>query len=250
MKVELDDLVFNEDAADSDGVYWYITDLVGWDSPGLRQTGIDPSSRHGTSIAKGLLDARAMTLKGVVKAPTLEGFYNAQHGLQGRLNSLFDTCPLKVTEEIVRVVDVVRAGPVRTRMLGMLAFEFEAPLIAPDPLKYTASPTSTTIAAGATKTITNAGNFPSERFKVTTAAEGDVQVANLTVGTRGLLTDTPVESGTVFDFRARTVKTADERNLYSALAPASTWWALQPGANSVKNDSDVNITFAHYPAWL
>jgi hypothetical protein len=251
MIVELDGLVFNDDIPDPDGTLWYVTGLEGWDSPGLRQSVVAPTSRHGGVVAVALLDARALVLKGIVKATSTPNFWKAWHGLQGQTNNIYDTKTFRVTEGAVeRESGVVRAGNLRYEMLGMNAFQFELPLTAPDPLKYDPNPVETTLAAGATVTLTNNGSFVTERVTLTASANGHVNVVNNEFGDRGVVTNQEVPAATTFDALTRDVRSPEGRNLYGNLSPMSSWWGLQPGENSIKNWGTETVYVTHYHAWL
>lgn len=250
MIVDLDGLVFNTYEPDGNGTFWYVTGLDGWDSPGLRQTVAEPTSRHGDVLAKSLLGPRPMTLRGIVKSTTLDGHYLSQQQLQGQANNIAVTKPFRVTEDIQREVKVYRAGHLRMSPAGLRAFSFELPLTAPDPLKYAVQGTTVTINSNQTKTVTNDGNFVTERYLLTALATGHVRVANLTISELGIRTDQEVENGTTFNCLARSVRDPDGLQVYSSLSPASTWWGLQPGDNQVHNKGGVNVSMTYFPAWL
>lgn len=250
MRIDFGDLAFNSYEPDSDGCEWYVTGLEGWDSPATRQGAVEPTTRHGQVMAKGLLAARAMTFAGIVKAPTLATHYESKERLQAAANNLYAPRPFLVTEDAQRAVSVVRAGRLRMAQAGIRAFTFELPLICPDPLKYAVTGTTVTFTAGQTRTISNPGNFISEKWEVTATSDGTVVLTNTTVSGALRTTDGGVESGTVFNALDRTIYSPDDRPLYSSLAPNSSWWGLQPGDNSVTNDGTAALSYTYYPAWL
>lgn len=250
--VDLDGLTFNGTNPDSDGVYWYVTALDGWDSPETRASTVDPSSRHGQVLAKALLQSRAMTLTGLVKAPTEALFYEARSTLQGQVNNIGAVKRMTVTEERARWVDVYRAAGLRMRLAGMSAFTFELPLTAPDPLKYNVTPTTVNIPAGGTVSVTNLGDFPSENWYITTLSlSGGIYLQNETLsGTPAVLTARNVPTGAIANAVNRTLKAADGSLLYSSLSPLSQWFSLQPGNNALHNRGTTTLSFTYYSAWL
>lgn len=251
MKFVLDDLAFNTDTPDAQGVYWYVQAFEGWDSPPVRSVAVEPSSRHGSVLARTSLGPRALTMSGLVKAPNSDEFYKAYNYLLGKTSMIFKPVFLTVSEEIDRIIAVVRAAEVRLDFMGVNAFAFQIPLTAYDPLKYNTTVTSTSIPVGQTKTITNIGNFISEAVTVTVGAGGGYPgVANLTYDDVGIRTDQGLGAGAIFNLSERVVRNSNGKNKYGALAPSSAWWGLQSGANQVKNTGNVAVTVKHYSAWL
>lgn len=249
LAVTYDGLAFNSGVADGNGTQWYITDWAGWDSATPRVASADPTTRHGTVITRVLLGARALSLTGVVKSPDLASHWIAYYGIDKKFNNLITPKALVVSEDIDRYAGVCRTGDMRKTLMGGCAFQFQVNLTAPDPLKYAVTPVTTSVAAGATVSITNDGSFPTEKITVTAGGSGLVSVVNNTTGGRGIVTDRSVASGTVFDFLARTV-VSGTASVFDALAPYSDWFTLQPGANSITNNGPASVSIVHYPAWL
>lgn len=249
MRVDWNSIVLNEYVADANGVFWYLTDLEGWDSPTLTVTEAKHETRHGGVIARSLLDARQMTLKGVMKAPTLNGYYAARHALTANAGTGKVLVPFSATEDIVRTLDVYTARNVRMTPAGLRACTFEVGLTAPDPLKYGPQRT-VTIDAGLSATVSNIGNYVSERIVITCLTAGKVKVVNEAWGTRGLLTHDDMDASSSFNFLGRNVYDADGRPAYYSLAGANAWWGLKPGDNVIRNDGEGNIQINYYDAWL
>lgn len=259
MIFELGGITFNPepDAADSNGVYWYVTALDGWDSPDVRQSYTNPTSRHGAVAGRSLLAGRALVLSGVVKAPTVAGMWDAVEVLDAATNNLYQTRPFKVHEgTTIKYVDVVRSGALRKTLVGQCAFSFQIPLIAPDPLKYADSLTTQTFTTGATHTLNNTGSFPTENIQIEMGYTGVIDVVNADYGAKGLLGDRSVPSGTFFDVYRRSIDNGEApsasnyRSFMQALSPLSVWWTLQPGDNDVTNNGSGSITITYRSAWL
>lgn len=245
MKIVLNDIEMSTGVADSDGSLWYVTEMEGWESPPTRLSSIDPSTKHGAVLTEGLYGARAVVLKGVCKATSEANFWKAYNHLLGSTSGLGVPFDLTVSEDIDKRLGVVRSGNIRQAFKGIGTFEFEVPLLAPDPLKYEVTETSTTIGAGGTATITNAGNFST--YPVITSG-GDVSVENFTTALT-VFTAAAVPSGTVFDTLNRTIYSGATNN-YEKIAPSSTWWTLLPGANEIRNHGSASATITHHNAWI
>lgn len=103
----------------------------------------------------------------------------------------------------------------------------------PDPRIYS-QPTTTTLGA----TLVNAGNFES-RPVLTVAGSGTLTLINSHDSNNQLvLTDSPLgtlsAAGTLtVDVNARTVVDSSGNNRYDLVSSATTWFALQPGANPI-----------------
>lgn len=134
--VTLNSQTFNTGIADSNGAQWFVTELDGWDSPGLRQSFGQPTSRHGVVVLESLLDQRALTLTGICNAGCEGDMWTAYNSLIGDINNLVTPVDLIVYETTPKRIGVIRGGKIRLHHETMLIFTFEIPLIAPDPLKY------------------------------------------------------------------------------------------------------------------
>ena len=77
VRITLDGHDFNIGTPEANGVYWFIREWDGWDSPPQRQTTAAPQSRHGLVMSTNLLGARAIVLTGVCKAPTEATFWDS-----------------------------------------------------------------------------------------------------------------------------------------------------------------------------
>lgn len=235
----------NDGAPDEDGITWLVTGIDGWDSPDLRQASVEPTSRHGSRLSQSMLAPRALVLKGLCKATTESQYWAARDFLNGLMNNLWYERELTVHEATIKTINVIRAGAVRMSepgKPGINTFEWEMPLLAQDPLKYGAAVT-TAIPAGATRTLTNVGNFPTEKITVTTSG-----TVILTANAKSLRA-AGVPSSTVFDMYDRTILKAGVSH-FDKLSSISEWFDLQPGANSVVNGGSASASVTFRPAWL
>lgn len=242
---------FNSGVADANSALWYMTDLEGWDSPSMRQDVQSATSRHGSVMAESMVDARALTISGICKAPSETQFWASYNNLLALTSNPQTEFTFKVTEgATTKQVKVLRAGGVRLKFIGVGAFEFDIPLIAPDPFKYADTETVLNLAAG-THTINNAGTFETYPTITLTASSSDYYFQNSTIGTGARLGNYASYlngSGTEHNFYKRTVVNGT-RDRYLTLDPTSVWWALLPGNNTVVI-SGVSVEFRYRSAWI
>lgn len=119
---------------DNAGVTWLNTDLKGWSSPGLR-TELQPrQADHGAWAAPTYLDARPITITGMISAPTTSARDAAIEQLIAAA-SLTDTV-LTVEESIPKQVTVRRSGDVLVELLGLYGAKYSALVTAADPRRY------------------------------------------------------------------------------------------------------------------
>lgn len=245
MRIDIAGLQFNMDAPDEDGTYWYITEMEGWDSPNLRQSFGAPASQHGAVVLESLLDSRAITVRGIIKAITVEHFWTA-YNLLSNLVPLWTPADFVVYEHQPKRAGVIRGGPIRLTWQFGTSCQFEIPMIAPDPRKYATGDTEQAIAADQTVVVTNTGTAATP-LVVTVTAAGTVELVNQTTGQR--LATSTLGLGSVIDFKARTITTSGGANAYGALDPTSTWWSLAPGDNSILNSGTAAVQVTYRNTW-
>ena len=234
----------NYEVADANGALWYTTDLEGWDSPTMRQSIANPTNRHGGIISESLFGVRSLVVKGICKAPSEAAFWISYNRLLSVLANVNVDISLIVYETTPKFVSVRRADNIRIRFIGVGSFEFEIPLVAVDPLKYSA-----TLHSSAYGAVTNAGVFNSPHVVITTTSTGTPSFSNSSYGVSASLDFvSSIPSGTVIDMKNRTVQNGVTDH-YGATATTSTWWHLVPGANSL-GISGVSATIAYRDAWI
>lgn len=136
MRIDLGTLSFNTGTADANGTFWYATEMDGWDSEDVRIQTFEPDLQQGVVITTLLKAPRALTITGVSKSPSENAFWTAYNGLDSVLPISMTSVAFKVYESTgTKQVMVHRAGRIRKRFVGVGAFEFEIPMIAPSPDK-------------------------------------------------------------------------------------------------------------------
>src|SRR6185503_10022493 len=119
---------------DGAGVTWLNTDLKGWSSPGLRSELQPRQADHGSWASPTYLDARPITITGMISAPTTAARDAAIEQLITAV-SLTDTT-LVVGESIPKQATVRRSGEVLVERLGLYGATYSALVTAADPRRY------------------------------------------------------------------------------------------------------------------
>lgn len=248
---QLNSIIFNNDVADVNGAKWFITeDIDGWDSPAVRSSVVEQPGVHGGITVEGLFAPRILTIRGVCKAGTTNGFFASKYYLQSQTARLrrVSGSPIYFTaqEEVNRRCEVVRHGLVSTRQRGGSTFEFNIVLRADDPLKYSTTEYSNSLVGGVGEVITNAGNFRMQpRFNTDEANTGH-GLHNSTYG-YDWTTHANIPDNTDIDFKAMTVLQGST-SYFDAVDAAAEWWFLEPGNNTVLSDQDTTIFWRD--AWI
>lgn len=246
--VTLGTLTIGNDVADANGATWYLSAIEGWDSPELRMTlnGLPGEDRQ--TIGPVLYNARAISLIGDCRTPTEASAWLSKAKLMSATELTRAAGTLTLTETTTKRISVYRAGRVLWKPWhSLLGFDYEIPLIAPDPRIL--ENTSTSITPGGT--ATNAGNFKaSPTLTVVGAAAGPIVIANTTVGkTITISTSIPGGQSLVVDFRARSVL-LNGVNRYDLVAATPQWFDIAPGNNTITYSGGGTPTLTWNSSWI
>lgn len=249
VNVTLGGLSFNAATVDGNGAKWRIARIEGWDSPSVRQSLFDPTGVHGQVVAEILYGSRAIVLTGTCTTPSEAAYWLSHTALATATNSLAIPGTLVVNEPTPKQASVVRAGEVRMRPIGAYrGFEFEVPLLAPDPRKY-----ATTAVSGAltgSDIVANAGNI--ETYPTLTVVGPSTSPMTFTLGARVVTLNISLAGGEtlVADFAARTVL-VNGVNRYDVVASSTRWWALAAGNNTVGSSAGGGTaSLSRRSAWI
>jgi hypothetical protein len=240
---QIGDIQLNNAWTDAQGALYYMDRLDGWDSPPLRSNAAPLPSQHGEVQLESLYGARLITLGGLCKATSETNFFLSMYYLMAQTNALVNTVTLKVTEEIARQCEVLRAGPVRTTYTGVGAFTFEVSLRANDPWKYASTVQSEALAANVSETLANSGTVPTYPI-ITLTASG---APTITVGPFTWFADQSLPSGTVIDMKAQTAVNG-ATSYFHLVNLTSDWLALEPGNNTVASSVACEVDWRS--AWV
>jgi hypothetical protein len=119
---------------DDAGVTWLPTDVRGWSSPGVRAELAARQADHGAWASPGYLNARPISIEGLIAAPSTAARDAAIEQLYAAV-SLTDTV-LVVEETIPKQVTVRRSGEVLVERVNPYSVTYSAAVTAADPRRY------------------------------------------------------------------------------------------------------------------
>ncbi len=248
--VTLGSITLGNDVADGNGAIWHVGEIDGWDAPDLRATVLPLAGEDREAMGPVLYKGRALSLKGTCVTPTDAAFWASRAALSTATLLTTTSGLLTVAETTTKKISVYRAGRVLMRPLGGLhGFEFEVPLIAPDP-RILANTATTITAAG---TATNTGNFKaSPVLTVTGVAAGPIVLTRTAPGaTRTVSITTAVPGGQqlVVDFKARTVL-LNGVNRYDLVTATPQWFDIEAGANTIGYSGGGTFALTWNASWI
>lgn len=139
---------------------------------------------------------------------------------------------------------------VGTRTAGVAKLAVQ--LVADDPLIYDTSPVPAVGQVGASLAATNGGDWPTTPVVTITGPLTNPVITNVTTGQQ-VTVNVTLGGGDelVVDMGARTAK-VNGTTVRASMAMVPGWWALQPGANTVRvtPTGTGTVTVAYASAWL
>lgn len=250
VEITLGPLAMNTGIPDVNGARWWTEgEIGGWASPAERMTSATATGRHGSTKVEHMFNERVITLTGIcVHNGGEAAYWDAYNYLIGVTSNLFNQQYLTVGEvPLAKRVRVTRGGSPSISEPKGNYFNWQITLFASDPLKYPVDEKSVVLAPGETAVLINNGTFHSSPV-ATMAGTGTLnlwhgqQQAKVVTG-QNTLTD-----GTA-DFAAHTLKQGGA-NRYGLLTPATYWWTIAPGSNTVRNDGTTPVTLRWRDAYL
>jgi autotransporter passenger strand-loop-strand repeat protein len=132
--VTLAGLTFNG-GPDSDGDQFAIGNIVGWDGPGVEQTGMERPLSDGAVIGRGRRTSRALVLEGHASGSTIADGFRARRKLAVALDTIITADGTLTVDEggTVYGITVRLADQPDTAQAGPYAIEFAISLIAANP---------------------------------------------------------------------------------------------------------------------
>lgn len=228
--VTLGAITFNDNTNDVNGAKWWVDKIDGWDSPSIRQSLFDLTGADGQAIAEARFRARPLVLSGQCQTSSQTVLDASRDRLADISQQLTAPRLLTVNETTAKQVLVVRAGELRMRdYVGAGAFDFELPLLAVDPRKYSTNQPQQNLDATSRPLVSN-GTYPTlPILRVLGAATNPIIITNRG---RSVRINTALSSTDVLtvDFARRLVLLNNVPN--GGLIDSSTqWWNLTPGTN-------------------
>ena len=245
LRIDLFGIECNTDVPDANGVLWNAGPLNGWNSPSVRSERTMATGRSGTVLLDERHSERVLEVPGWITAPTQDAAWEAYNQLSvmpglgsSGLVTVYEPTPKSL---LVRQAEEPRAPePVNSW------FEFLLTLVALTPYKSSLSAVTTSIAPGATQTLTNNGTAPAY-LTVQANSAGTVRVRQMDSG-QVLRSKASVSSGTTFDAARKRVTTSGGTVLFGVVDNPSEWLSIpQLDSAPVKNEgtAPVNVTFYH-----
>ncbi len=263
----------------NDGNGLYIEEVSGWDSPSIRTNVEDNPEDDGATAGDSWLGQRAWTLSGKIVGQSASGRNLMVVSLQRALRGMRADCLAKSSPQgLPAMQSYCRVSGFR--LSGAFVKDFQIQMISADPRAYSQTLNTQTdsnrtpspgaafnlvfpIAFGGTTgavgqvSCTNAGNYPTPPVLVAKGPISDPYFENVATGERivtdGLTLD-PGDTLTI-DVAAKTAVDQDGVNRYSkVLFPDSSWWQLQPGAQTIRlwgsgNSSTTELDVSWRDAW-
>jgi hypothetical protein len=252
-------------AVDGDGTRWTCSKLVGWhDGPSMRQQSMDLAGEWGEVPTENLYGGRHMVLYGgAIPGPGV-----TTDEMADKLNDITDVTQgektLYVDESTPKQVQVRRNGDLRFGLAGdsPRAVEFEIPLLATDPRKYSQTLDSTviTVTAGATsdsETAPNAGKTRTYPERIVVAGTG-TQPLTITVDGKEIELSQGLGAGRFLIYpQTRRVlygPVGSEVSHYDYVTSAR-WGYIQPGGSVVaaersSSTASMTVTVESRAAWI
>ncbi|MYV77799.1 hypothetical protein GT352_28280 [Streptomyces sp. SID1046] len=119
---------------DDAGVTWLPTDVKGWSSPGVRAEFATRQADHGAWASPGYLNARPISIEGLIAAPSTAARDAAVEQLYAAV-ALTDTV-LVIEETIPKQAIVRRSGEVLVELVNPYSVTYSVAVTAADPRRY------------------------------------------------------------------------------------------------------------------
>jgi hypothetical protein len=257
-------------AVDSDGVAWTWRGVDGWDGPPVSGTVAQRAGDHGGWLGPQYHAPRPLTLRVSADAPTQQARDAARARLQQAV-PVSDLATLVYGEPTPKQVYVRRSGSLTEECPNLTCCDFTIGLVAPDHRKYGTDERTAVLhapasagtgltpplvpplalpdaAPPATADAYNAGNVETRPVATVTGAIAGPTLTNLRTGAAvsyPSLTLAAADTLTV-DFDARQ---GYLNGAFRPATPASAWWELLPGANTIQLSGESDGTAAATVVW-
>jgi hypothetical protein len=238
--VELNSFLFDGTTQDADGVVYSWESIDGWfDSPDFTIT--TDFRPIGASIIGAQVGGRTIALNGLIHDPNPttalgDRAFQAMRTLKANCATMFASALLAVDEPLLPLQAIVgQSAPMRFKPQNALAaVEFQIPLLAPDPRRYSMTPTS--VALTGSDVVTNNGDIVSPPVATFTGGS-TVFIRNFSVpGDPFVQFNGTVSSPLVIDMANLTAVMGGLDVSGSLSGPAvgpPAWWSLISGPNAI-----------------
>lgn len=243
-----------------------IISISGLDDADLRDQREPLSAQHGEVAYPAYYGGRTIGIRGIIEAGNMAKIRDMQLALRTAFAYLTEAplyvySPGNTADAMFQYVR--KSGPIQmaeAQADTRYRREFQLALRSSDPWMVATSLTTTTVAAGSSTNVTNAGNFYAYPVITITGTSSLVNpVVNIGGYTVGLTYNVPNGTGAgaqaIIDVRARTIRTNTGGWLYSKLTTGPDWpWpVLVPGSNAIsitKSSGTGSVDIAWRPTWV
>lgn len=233
--------------AASFGAEWWVEDIQGWDSPGMRTASTEPTSKHGRPQSTALYDGREITVEGHAIATTRADAMAAHKIVRGSMPGLARVGLLVVHEDPVVWLEVKQNHKPVAPSPRNGSFGFTLNLIADVyPFKRAMTARTVTIGAGASADLTNDGDFEAALVIETS---GTLQLRRDDTD-QLMQTRVDVAAGTVFDTAARTVTTSGGLAIFPMASPSEWLFAAAETDTSFTNLGADPVDITWYDTYI
>ena len=134
--VTLAGITFN-DGPDGDGDEFVVSDIEGWDSPGVEMIIVEKPLSDGAVIGHGRRASRSLGVAGYIIGETVADVARARRKLATAINGIVTSDGTLVVDEgdATYSLTVRLAAPMRTRQHTAQSVRFDLSLVAADPAK-------------------------------------------------------------------------------------------------------------------
>jgi hypothetical protein len=249
--------ILNSPVTDVNGIAWVVQELDGWDSPDVRTTTTPRELDQGLFHEENFYGGRMLIAKGFFASTSgAANLMAAREQLHAACNITGTALvPLVVNENPPKVCMVQRASGCKDKANGPVAFDFEVHLMAPDPRKYAATPTTVNIPANTIQPTTNIGSMESRPvLTITGPASTLVALENVTTSQTVTFNITLAPTDVfVVDFSTKIATYNGLPATFTISSAPSQWWTLVPGLNNIAFatvGSGGNCALVFQSAWI
>jgi hypothetical protein len=244
----------NSPFTDSDGIGWIVNQLDGWDSADVRLQDTPRGNADGSFHEPSYYGARLLVAHGSffsIAGP--QALMDAREKMHAIVDITGDKlAPFVVNEMPPKLCMVQKSPGYKDRPNGTTAFDFEIHLKANDPLKYDPVPSTVTLAANTSVSVTNVGTKASAPILTIRGPCLGFSVANTTTG-QTLAFSQALSATDVFvvNLDRKSALLNGVSAIASIISDPLQWWALGSGPNVVQFATlgTGTLTVTYQSAW-
>jgi hypothetical protein len=239
----------------------HVESVEGLSMPELRQESVVRAQEHGAFVTAEFLSERTITFEGRLFGSGSQATMRAR---ELDLRTMFNPSNVDLPLTFKFANDVTKRVNCRpTRLDIPINYDFSmargnwtGEMVAGDPRIYSDAAATLNLTPGNQGTATNSGNFPTLPIVTLTGPASSFTLENLITGESLTSTDAGFTAGEtrVVNFVERTI-VEGQSNKYDSLQPASTWWSINPGSNTLKfsatgTSGATLASFSYRSSWL